>query len=71
MPGLVHPVERAPSEDDREIVDPALSPRQATLLSWSWLAGTPPGERSGEWPPTPAASGLPCCEKVCAWRPAS
>jgi hypothetical protein len=45
----------------------SLPPRQAAQLSWSWLAGTPPGERSGEWPRTPA---LPCCEKVCAWRPA-
>jgi transposase InsO family protein len=31
----------------------------------------PIGERSRQWPPTQATSGLSCCENVCAWRSAS
>ena len=45
-----------------------LQPRQAALLTRSWITGTHPGERSGQRPQTQAARRLPCCEDVCARR---
>ncbi len=68
VPGLSDPDQRTPSQDCYQGVGNPLQSRQASLLTWPWIPGTRPGQRSGQRPQTQIARRVPCGEGFRARR---
>jgi len=68
VPGLSDPDQRTPSQDCYQGVGNPLQSRQASLLTWPWIPGTRPGQRSGQRPQTQIARRVPYGEEFRARR---